>query len=203
MMALLLAMFTFSLVMSITPGPVNMIILSSGISYGIKRTIPYVSGATAGFTLLLLSIGFGFSQFINAYPLFLTYLAIAGSLYIIYMGYKIASSKPKLEISKKDAPKFYQGFLLQWINPKAWIACVSGASIFSSTESYSIFLTFSFIYFIVCYISLGAWAVLGDKVSYLLKNHFRLRIFNFTMGLLLMMTAGYLCYDYSRNITFL
>src|SRR3984957_19593428 len=193
-MTLLLAMFSFSLVMSITPGPVNMIILSSGISYGVKRTIPYVSGATVGFTLLLLFIGLGFSQFINAYPFFLTYLAIIGSLYIIYMGYKIASSKPELEISKKDAPKFYQGFLLQWVSPKAWIACVSGASIFSSAESYDSFVTFTIIYFIVCYISLGIWAILGDKVAYLLKDHFRLRLLNCTMGLLLMITAGYLCY---------
>ncbi len=175
-MTLLLAMFSFSLVMSITPGPVNMIILSSGISYGVKRTIPYVSGATVGFTLLLLFIGFGFSQFINAYPFFLTYLAIVGSLYIIYMGYKIASSKPALEISKKNVPKFYQGFLLQWINPKAWIACVSGASIFSNADSYNLFLTFTIMYFIVCYLSLSIWAILGDKVSYLLKDHFRLRL---------------------------
>ena len=93
-MTLLLAMFSFSLVMSITPGPVNMIILSSSISYGLKKTIPYVSGATVGFILLLLFIGLGFSRFVNTYPSFLTYLAIIGSLYIIYMGYKIASSKP-------------------------------------------------------------------------------------------------------------
>ncbi len=194
-MTLLLAMLSFSLVMSITPGPVNMIILSAGINYGVKRTIPYVSGATVGFILLLLFIGFGFSQFIHAYPLFLTYLAIAGSLYIIYLGYKIASSKPELKISKNDAPKFYEGLLLQWMNPKAWIACVSGASIFSSATSYSPFLKFAIIYFIVCYISLSIWAVLGDKVSYLLKDPFRLRLFNFIMGLLLMVTAGYLCLD--------
>lgn len=194
-MTLLLAMFSFSLVMAITPGPVNMVILSSGINYGVKRTIPYVSGATAGFILLLLFIGFGFSLFIKAHPFFLIYLAIVGSLYIIYMGYKIASSKSELEINKKNPPKFYEGFLLQWINPKAWIACVSGASIFSSAKSYDPFLTFTIIYFVVCYLSLGVWAIFGDKVSYLLKDHFRLRVFNFTMGLLLMITAGYLCYS--------
>ena len=193
-MTLLLAMFSFSLVMSITPGPVNMIILSSGISYGLKKTIPYVSGATIGFTLLLVFIGFGFSQFIKAYPFFLIYLAIVGSLYLIYMGYKIAFSKPELEINKKNVPKFYEGFLLQWINPKAWIACISGASIFSNATSYDSFITFTMIYFIVCYMSLGVWAILGDKVSHLLKDHFRLRIFNFIMGLLLIITAGYLCY---------
>lgn len=192
-MTLLLAMFSFSLVMSITPGPVNMIILSSSINYGVKRTIPYVSGATFGFTLLLLFIGFGFSQFIKAYPFFLTYLMILGSLYIIYMGYKIASSKPELKISKKDVPKFYEGFLLQWINPKAWIACISGVSIFSNATSYDSFLTFSIIYFIICYISLGVWAILGDKFSYLINDRFHLRLFNFIMGLLLMITAVYLC----------
>ncbi|RAP37037.1 lysine transporter LysE [Legionella quinlivanii] len=193
-MTLILAMFSFALVMSITPGPVNMIILSAGINYGVKKTIPYVSGATIGFTFLLLFIGLGFSQFIQAYPFFLSYLAIAGSLYIIYMGYKIASSKSELEINKNDAPKFYEGFLLQWINPKAWIACVSGVSIFSSATSYDSFLKFAIIYFIVCYSSLGIWAILGDKVSYLLKDHFRLRLFNCIMGLLLILTAVYLCF---------
>jgi threonine/homoserine/homoserine lactone efflux protein len=110
------------------------------VNYGVKRTMPYVSGATIGFTLLLLVIGLGFFQFIKNYPSFLTYLAIAGSLYIIYMGYKIACSKPNIEVGKINSPKFYQGFLLQWINPKAWIACVSGVSLFSKTESASQFL---------------------------------------------------------------
>lgn len=195
-MSLLFAMFSFSLAMSISPGPVNMIILSSGVNYGAKKTIPYVSGATIGFTLLLLFVGLVFEQFIKAYPFLLTYLAIGGSLYIIYMGYKIASSKPEIEIKKGDVPKFYEGFLLQWLNPKAWIACVSGVSIFSSAESYGPFLTFAGIYFFVCYVSLVAWAFLGEKVSFLLNSHFRLRLFNISMGSLLIVTAIYLCYTH-------
>lgn len=194
-MDLFFAMFFFSLALSISPGPVNMIIISSGVNYGIKRTMPYVSGATFGFTLLLLFVGLGFFQVINAFPIFLKYLTFGGSLFIIYMGYKIASSKPDIKVNKERAiPKFYEGFLLQWLNPKAWIACVSGASIFSSTESCMPFLTFTSIYFLVCYASLALWAVLGDKVSFLLTNTFRLRLFNFFMGLSLIVTAGYLCY---------
>lgn len=200
-MTLVIAMFLFSLIMSITPGLVNMIILSSGINHGIKTTIPYVSGATIGFTFLLLFIGFGFSKFINAYPFFLTYLAIAGSIYIIYMGYKIACSKPEMGIRKNNIPKFHEGFLLQWINPKAWIACVSGVSIFSSSNSYKPLLTFSMIYFVICYLSLGVWAILGEKVSHLLKNQFRLRFFNFILGLMLMITAIYLGYGALFNST--
>lgn len=195
-MSLLLAMFSFSLAMSISPGPVNMIILSSGVNYGVKKTIPYVTGATVGFTLLLLFIGFVFEQFIKTYPSFLTYLAIGGSLFIVYMGYKIASSKPEIEVKKTNIPKFYEGFLLQWLNPKAWIACVSGVSIFSSAESYAPFLMFAVIYFIVCYISLSLWAILGERLSFLLNSHFRLRLFNISMGVLLMVTAIYLCYTH-------
>jgi threonine/homoserine/homoserine lactone efflux protein len=195
-LSILLAMFVFSLTMSITPGPVNMVILSSGVNYGIKQTIPYVSGATIGFTLLLLCIGLGFYQFIQNYPNFLTYLAIGGSFYIAYMGYKIAISKPEIDIKEQQVPKFHEGFVLQWINPKAWIACVSGVSIFSKADSYSQFLTFSVIYFLVCYGSLGLWAIFGQQLSGLLKSSLRLRLFNLTMGALLVGTAAYLGYSY-------
>ena len=91
-MSLLFAMFSFSLAMSISPGPVNMIILSSSANYGVRRTFTFVSGATIGFSLLLLFIGLGFDKVINTYPFFLKYLAVVGSLFIVYMGFKIANS---------------------------------------------------------------------------------------------------------------
>lgn len=95
-MSLLIAMISFSLAMSISPGPVNMVIVSSGASYGIRKTFSFVSGATIGFTLLLLFIGLGFYKVMDLYPSFLEYLAISGSLFIIYMGYLMVSSKPEL-----------------------------------------------------------------------------------------------------------
>lgn len=187
-------MLSFSLAMSISPGPVNMIILASGVDYGAKKTLPYVSGATIGFTLLLVFVGLFFKKFIEAYPSLLTFISIGGALYIIYMGYKIASSHPEIKVKKTDIPKFYEGFLLQWVNPKAWIACVSGVSIFSSPGSYGTFLTFVGIYFVVCYVSLAIWAFLGEKIAFLLNSRFRLRIFNLSTGLLLIVTAIYMCY---------
>lgn len=189
-------MFSFTLAMSITPGPVNMCILSSGVNYGVKKTIPYISGANIGFILLLLLVGLVLFEFIQAYPFFLNYLAIIGSLYIIYMGYKIATTNTDIKVKKVALPKFHEGFIIMWINPKAWIACVSGASIFSSAESIYPFLTFVGIYFLVGYASLLLWAVLGDKLSILLGNNFRLRIFNVIMGSLLIITAAYLCYSH-------
>lgn len=184
------AMFSFSLAMSISPGPVNMMIISSGINHGVKKTMPFVSGATIGFTLLLVLIGFGLMNILNTYPSLLNYLELAGATFIIYMGYKIATSISDLSITNYDKKtlKFYEGFLLQWLNPKAWIACVSGVSMFVSSDA--TFFIFVLIYFLVCYISLSLWAVLGQKATLFLNTPIRLKVFNFIMGGILVFSAS-------------
>ncbi|MEA1914708.1 MAG: LysE family translocator, partial [Campylobacterota bacterium] len=155
--SILLSMFALSLAMSISPGPVNMLVISSGINYGVKKTMPFVSGATIGFTLLLICVAFGFITVLDRFPSVLSIIEIAGYTFIIYMGYKIASSSAELSIDEKEMNtlKFHEGFLLQWLNPKAWIACVSGISMFSSIENSIPF--FVIIYFFVCYASLTFW----------------------------------------------
>lgn len=194
-MTLLIAMFSFSLAMSLSPGPVNMIIVYSGASYGVRKTFSFVSGGTIGFTLLLLFIGLGFSKIIDLYPYFLKYLAVVSSLFIVYMGYLIATSKPELDIKEHKQPTFIQGFLLQWLNPKAWIACMVGVSIFSTSGSHKEFLTFLLVYFLVCYFSLFSWSVLGNKAAILLNSEFKLRLFNQLMGGVLIVTACFLLYS--------
>ena len=194
-MSLLFAMFSFSLAMSISPGPVNMIILSSSANYGIRRTFAFVSGATIGFSLLLLFIGLGFDKVINTYPFFLKYLAVVGSLFIVYMGFKIASSTSELSIEKQKQVTFLQGFILQWLNPKAWLACVAGVSMFTDKNNNQVFIVFTLIYFFVCYLSLFSWSILGSKASLLLDNNNKMRIFNRSMGGLLMISACFLLYS--------
>lgn len=183
-----LTMFSFSLVMSISPGPVNMMIITSSINNGFARTFSFISGATIGFILLLLCIGLGLSKIINLYPDILLYVEVFGFTFIMYMGYKVLSSKPNLSINKNDKVnlKFYEGFLLQWLNPKAWIACISVVSMYSSLEFFSIFVI---IYFIVCYLSLSFWGILGSKVTRFFDTDFKLRIFNIVMGLILIFCA--------------
>lgn len=194
MLSTIIAMSVFSFVMSISPGPVNLIIVSSGANYGIKRTMSFVSGATIGFTLLLIFVGFGFIKIIQAYPILFNYLSFAGSAFIIYIGYKIVTA-PSSEIKVKNdnnIPKFYEGFLLQWFNPKAWIAAASGISMFSSTHNH--LFAFIIIYFLICYACLSVWAVLGNAATMLLKFNNGLSFFNKGMGLVLIATACYLIY---------
>lgn len=192
--ALIFAMGTFALSMSISPGPANMVIIASGAQHGFWRTFPFVSGATIGFTLLLAFVGFWFVQAIESYPAFFRYLGVAGSAFIIHLGYRIAMSNPELVVERASAPGFMQGFLLQWLNPKAWVACASGAALFSDPQAHAPLIAFMAIYFVVCYLSLAAWAVLGDRVSILLDSRLRIRIFNLAMGGMLIATAAYMLY---------
>lgn len=194
MLSLLIAMSVFSLTMSISPGPVNMVIVSSGANHGFRRTLPFVSGATIGFTLLLIFVGFSFLQFVNDYPTVMMWLELIGAAFIIYVGYKIALSSPEITLEKRSVPTFMQGFLLQWLNPKAWIACASGAALFSDPTTDATLITFIVIYFLICYASLAAWAVLGDRVAVILNNYLRIRLFNLLMGGMLIASAGYLVY---------
>ncbi|MCK6666618.1 LysE family translocator [Enterobacter asburiae] len=193
-MLLLFTMFIFSLTLSFSPGPVNMVIISSGAVHGFRKTFSFVSGATIGFTLLLIFICFGFYTAIEKYPVFFRYLNIAGSLFILYLGYKIASSRSDMSLTKTDSPGFVQGFVMQWINPKAWTASASGAAMFSEPSTPVTALVFITVYFFVCYLSLSAWALMGEKVSVLLRSTRQLRTFNVLMGGLLFITACYMLF---------
>ena len=193
-MSLLIAMCIFSLTMSISPGPVNMVIVSSGANHGFRRTLPFVSGATIGFTLLLMFVGFWLIQIVSRHPVFLKYLEFVGAAFVMYVGYKIASAPPEIAVEKKRTPTFMEGFLLQWLNPKAWIACASGAALFSDPDTNATLMAFVLVYFLICYLSLAAWAVLGDRLAILLNNRLRVRVFNLTMGGMLTLTAAYLIY---------
>ena len=94
-MSIILAMSLFSLSMSISPGPVNFITLSTGANHGFRSAVPFVSGATICFTLLLLLIGMGLGQLAEDHAAFLDLLGYGGSALICYMGYKIATSDPR------------------------------------------------------------------------------------------------------------
>lgn len=199
MTTLIAAMCIFSLTMSITPGPVNMVIVASGAGYGFRRTLPFVSGATIGFILLLLMLGFGLMQVVSAHPVFLKYLSIAGAMFIIYVSYLIISSNPAPAVENSKCPGFKQSFLMQWLNPKAWLACIAGLSMFADGSSHGPLLIFATIYFVLCYLSLAAWGVLGSRLKHLLDSPGKMRLFNVTMGGLLCICAVYILFESLRS----
>ncbi len=187
-----LAMALYSLSMSISPGPVNLLALANGLNHGLARSFSYVSGATIGFISLFFLTGISVSYVSEVLPNIMIMLGSLGAAFIAYIGWQIAkTSQVSQQKNTKDASSFIDGALLQWLNPKAWIASMAGMTAFQieSTESLTVF---SAIYFIVCYLSISAWALLGEKLQNLLNNPKRTRQFNQVMGWSLILIAGYL-----------
>jgi threonine/homoserine/homoserine lactone efflux protein len=191
-MSMIIAMCLFSLSMSITPGPVNITTLSAGANYGFKRAMPFVSGATIGFVLLLSAVGLGLSQIAAQMTTFLDILSYAGTGFICYMGYNIAIAKPRIETQSERIPQFKHGFLMQWLNPKAWMASLSGVSAFELTHSRLMLFVFCSLYFVICYVSIAGWAMLGSQLRTWIENKRFFRLFNRIMGAVLIAVALYL-----------
>jgi len=192
-MSLFLAMSLFALTMSVSPGPVNLVTFSSGMNYGFLASVPFVAGAALGFTLLLVVVGLGLGELVSLNPLLMQVLAYAGTAFICYMGYKIATAHPELPKESQSQPHFFQGAALQWLNPKAWIASLSGISAFEATPDNGLFL-FASLYLVICFFSVAAWAYAGAKLSGLVDDKGRLQWCNRVMGGLLVGLAIYLLY---------
>jgi len=191
-MTFIIAMCTFAFTMSITPGPVNIITLSSGTNHGVVRTLPFVTGATVGFTGLLFLLGLGVVELFLQYPMVMKAMGYVGTVFILYMAVKIMTAKGTVEAINVERPHFWQGAMLQWLNPKAWIACVSGLAAFTTKDDASSLVIFCLVYFVLCYIGVGFWAVLGAKAKQYLRTEKQLCIFNMSMGACLFCVAGYL-----------
>src|SRR5688500_2572359 len=88
-----LALLIYAFVTSITPGPNNFILLASGVNFGFRRTIPNMLGISAGFASLLIGVGLGLGALLTAFPALHTTLKIAGGAYLLYLAWRIASSR--------------------------------------------------------------------------------------------------------------
>ncbi len=191
-MSLYIAMTIFSLAMSISPGPVNFITLSTGMNHGFKAAMPFVSGATIGFTLLLGVIGLGLEQLVEEVPVAVTLIGYVGALFICYMGFRLATASLTPSENDIGTTTFLNGALLQWLNPKAWTACIAGVASFKLSGNLALLIQFLGVYFIVCYVSIALWAAAGSQLKKLVNAPAHLRTLNRVMGTGLMLVAAYL-----------
>jgi len=192
MITTILSMSIFSFVMSFSPGPVNLISLSIGLNQGFKTALPFVSGATIGFTILLFCLGLGLGSFTQQFPVIMNLLSIVGATFIMYMGYKMTGSKSALKLEEGDFPTFLDGVLLQLLNPKAWAACLAGVAAFGASDNFYKLSLFTTIYFVICYFGIGSWAFIGGKIFQRLNSPSGLIMFNKVMGVGLILVGLFL-----------
>ncbi|MBA1231725.1 LysE family translocator [Pseudomonas viridiflava] len=192
-MSLFMSMAAFALASSITPGPVNIVALSTSARFGFRPGMRHVLGATLGFTLLLVLIGFGLHETLRQWPFMTRVIQWAGVAFLLYMALRLALDDGQLSVAQQARPSsMLNGAIMQWLNPKAWLASIAGMGVFVANGEALLIGQFAAIYFVVCYASLGCWAYAGSFLSHHLRSASGIRMFNRLMALMLAGCALYL-----------
>lgn len=183
---LLLPMAAFALAASISPGPVNLVCLSTGIRHSLGIGFRFVSGATAGFIALFVAIGFGLQSVVSAVPGFSDWLRGAGVLFLLYLSYRLATDQGLLpEQAASEPPTFITGAAMQWLNPKAWLASAAGIGAYTPESAPHSLLLFALVYAPICWLSLASWVYAGAYLRRHVSNAATLRNMNRALAFLL------------------
>lgn len=187
---ILSALTIFAFVSSITPGPNNLMLMNSGANYGFNKTIPHLLGVGIGFTLMIALVGLGVIQLFDSFPLSYQILKVVSIVYLLYLAFKIASSTSNIEqqASNHKPFSFIQAVLFQWVNPKAWTMALTSISLYAPSKSFTSVLLVAIVFGLINLPCISSWVVLGQKIQVLLTNQKRLRVFNITMALLLVIS---------------
>ncbi|QHF45312.1 lysine transporter LysE [Pseudomonas sp. S35] len=192
-MSLIISMAAFALATSITPGPVNVVALSSGARFGFVASQKHVFGAAVGFTVLLVLIGLGLHEVLVRWPILTQLIQWGGVAFLLYMAWKLAVDDGRLDAEgTATAPSMLYGAIMQWLNPKAWLACVAGMGLFVADGDAGQVWLFASLYLVICYLSVACWAYAGTFLRRYLSNPQGVRVFNRSMAALLVASVGYL-----------
>lgn len=187
--SLIFSLTIFLFIAAITPGPNNLLLTSSGANVGFKGSLKLMAGIMLGMQCVLLSSAFGVAALLIIYPALHIGLKIVGSAYLLWLAWKTAtSSYQRLDIPAKtpQAVSGFQGGLLQFLNPKAWMMGLGAVGSFSlSGDAYfGSVIAISIVMVIVNLIAGVVWILGGALISLFLQSRQSWFIFNISMGLL-------------------
>ena len=184
----ILSLSLFMLVTSCSPGPNNVIASHSGFNHGIKKSIPLMFGVIFGFTTMLAVINFGLINIFNIYPIIQKILIGSGTIFLIYLSYKISFSKSSNQQENLKPVNFIETFFYQFLNPKGVIVAIIAVS--SYIESGENFIRYSLwmlgVAFLFAIISIIFWTLIGKFMRKFATNDKFIKWFNYAMSLLLL-----------------
>jgi len=187
--SLLIAFVMFATVMFITPGPNNIMLLSSGLTYGFRRTLPHVAGITIGFAFMIGAVGLGLGTIFIAYPVLQTILKYAGVAYLIYLAAVIAMSEPVApeQDNRRGPMTFWGAAMFQWVNAKGWVMVIGTITAYAAIAAYPWNIVIQVgLSLILGVVSCTAWALFGSALRPVLTSRRLVRAFNIIMALLLL-----------------
>ena len=189
-MTQLLPMMMYCFVMSITPGPNNLMLTASGANFGYRLTLPQVLGCVMGNVALTLVACLGLGQLFDAFPLAQVVLRTGGAVYLVWLAWQLARSR--LADAQALRPvTFVEGVMFQAFNPKSWIRAITLASVFMPAGANPIVagLAISGIGAVIGFPCISMWALFGVAMRSVLADPRRQRVFNLVMAVALVVLA--------------
>ena len=183
-----IALFWF--VTAYTPGPNNVVASYSGFNFGIIKTIPHILGVTLGFTSLVLFLTIGLINVFKLFPIIQLIMKYLGTIFLVYLAYKIATSNTSDDTKKDNPVKFIETFFFQYLNPKGVTVAIIVVSTYVelgenyinyATQVVSLALLFSST-------SITLWTFIGKFLRKFATNQKFIKYFNYVMSSLLLLS---------------
>jgi threonine/homoserine/homoserine lactone efflux protein len=185
------ALAMYFAVMSITPGPNNVMVTASGATFGYRATVPHVLGIGLGAALQMMLVACGFGLVFQRFPLLRTALAFGGAAYLVYLAWQLLRAGTVADSETRRPFTVWQAILFQAVNPKAWVMAITTAAVFLPRDTpFSSLAVFVGAMFLAVNIPcVSVWALFGSGMRHLLLRPTYRKVFNLTMSSLLVLTA--------------
>jgi threonine/homoserine/homoserine lactone efflux protein len=189
MSQLFVALVVFGAVMAFTPGPNNVMVLSSGLTYGFRRTLPHIAGIAIGVSFMVAATGLGLGAIFIAYPVLQTILKYAGIAYLTYLAFVIAMSGSVApgQDNQRGPMTFWAAVLFQWVNVKGWVMAIGIIIAYSAIASFPWNIAIeAALMLVMAGLSSLVWTLFGSALRPVLTSERAVRAFNIVMALLLL-----------------
>ena len=184
--------FSYVTVMSITPGPNNLLLATSGVNFGMRRTLPMVFGILVGCALQTVIAGVALEVLLHWMAAIRLPLTLAGCAYLLWLSWKIFRAAAPEVRSKPQPMTLLGGACFQAINPKAWLMATNVALLYSASSGV---LTVMIGFMLLNLPCILIWAALGDRLRSHLQIARKRQLFNSLMALSLVATTIWMLTD--------
>ena len=186
----ILSIALFWFVTAYTPGPNNIVASYSGFNFGIKKTIPHILGTTLGFTSLVFFLTVGLVNVFKLFPIIQVLIKYLGTLFLLYLAYKISFSKISTDTKKENPVKFIETFLFQYLNPKGVMVAIVVVSTYVDLGENYINYAIQVIMLALIFsgTSITLWTFIGKFLRKFATNEKYIKYFNYVMSVLLLLS---------------
>ena len=183
----LAALVAFAFVGSFSPGPNNALLWASGISFGFRRTVPQIVGAALGVGALVVGVGAGIGAFLDAVPAAALALKVAGSVYLLYLAWRVAASGAFSRAEVARPLGVWEAAWFQWLNPKAWVFAIALVGTFLPEEIHRLagIAILAVTVLAVVAVSFTIWAAGGAALARFVADERRRRVVNLLLAALI------------------